>query len=151
MLDLDIYYMNIALTEAHKSYKHNEIPIGAIVVHDNKIIGRGFNQKELLQNATRHAEVIAIEEACKSLGSWRLENCTLYVTLEPCIMCSGAIIQSHLSRVVVSANAEKQKGLFSLVEHFPKPSFNHYPAITRDICSSESQKLIKDFFKLLRK
>lgn len=151
MLDLDIYYMDIALSEAKKSYIHNEIPVGAIVVYNNEIIGRGFNQKELLQNATRHAEIVAIEEACQHLKSWRLEDCTLYVTLEPCIMCSGAIIQSHLSRVVVSASAEKQKGLFSLIEQFPKPSFNHYPAITKGISKIESQQLIKDFFKLLRK
>lgn len=151
MLDLDIYYMNLALEEAKKSYAYNEIPVGAIVVYNNEVVGSGFNQKEHLQNATRHAEIIAIEEACATIGSWRLEDCTLYVTLEPCVMCSGAIIQSHLSRVVVSASADKQKGLFSLIEQFPKPSFNHYPSITRDICTLESQTLIKSFFSSLRK
>lgn len=143
--------MNIAIEEARKSFLYNEIPVGAIIVHNGEIIGRGFNQKEMLQKATCHAEIMAIEEACSHIGSWRLEDCTLYVTLEPCIMCSGAIIQSHLSRVVVSASAEKQKGLFSLFEQFPKPSFNHYPDITKGICSDESKQLIKDFFKSLRK
>lgn len=143
--------MNIALEEARKSEAYNEIPVGAIIVCNGEIVGTGFNQKEYLQSATRHAEIIAIEQACSAIGSWRLENCTLYVTLEPCIMCSGAIIQSHLSRVVVGASADKQKGLFSLLEQFRKPSFNHYPGVTKDICATESQNLIKSFFSSLRK
>lgn len=151
MLDLDIHYMSIALKEAQNSFSYNEIPVGAIVVYENEIIGRGFNQKEHLQNATRHAEIIAIEQACEHLGSWRLDQCTLYVTLEPCIMCSGAIIQSHLNRVVVGANADKQKGLFSLLEQFEKPSFNHYPNITANVFQADCQALIKTFFKSLRK
>lgn len=151
MLDLDTYYMQIALEQAKKSYDHGEIPVGAIVTLKNEIIGVGFNQKELQKNATRHAEIIAIEQACSHLGDWRLEDCTLYVTLEPCVMCTGAIIQSHLSRVVVGASANKQKGLFSLLEHFPKPSFNHYPSITTGICEEDAQIIIKQFFKSLRK
>lgn len=151
MLDLDIYYMTLALAEAKKSIMYNEIPVGAIVVHNNKIIGSGFNQKEHLQISTKHAEIIAIEEACQHLDSWRLDECTLYVTLEPCIMCSGAIIQSHLGRIVVGAKAQKQKGFFSLVDHFQKPAFNHYPDTTSGICELEAQTLLKDFFKSLRR
>lgn len=143
--------MQIALEEAAKSCRCNEIPVGAIVVFNNTVIGRGYNQKEFLQNATRHAEIIAIEQACDYLGSWRLDQCTLYVTLEPCIMCSGAIIQSHLGRVVVGANADKQKGLFSLLSQFEKPAFNHYPLTTSNVCQKEAQLLIKNFFKSLRK
>lgn len=150
MLDLDIHYMTLALAEAKKSFAYKEIPVGSIIVHKNKIIGRGFNQKEHLQIATKHAEIIAIEEACKHLGSWRLDDCILYVTLEPCIMCSGAIIQSHLGRIVVGAKAQKQKGFFSLVEQFQKPAFNHYPLVVSGVCEIESQTLLKDFFKSLR-
>lgn len=151
MLDLDIHYMTLAIAEAKKSALYNEIPVGAIVVHNNEIIGSGFNQKEHLQISTKHAEIIAIEQACQHLGSWRLDECTLYVTLEPCIMCSGAIIQAHLGRIVVGAKAQKQKGLFSLLDHFPKPAFNHYPDTASGVCEVETQTLLKDFFKSLRR
>lgn len=151
MSDLHTKYMHLALLEAEKSLRFNEIPVGAIVVHENKVVGVGYNQKEHKQNATRHAEIIAIEHACETLGSWRLSECTLYVTLEPCVMCSGAIIQSHLANVVIGAQADKQKGLLSLVEQFPKPSFNHYPEIKTGILEEEAKTMIKDFFKLLRK
>lgn len=143
-------YMEAAIKEANKSLAVGEIPVGAVIVLNDKIIARGFNQKELKQNATRHAELIAIEKACKKLGSWRLDECTLYVTLEPCIMCTGVIIQSHLKRVVFSLSAVKQTALDDILTSFPKPHFNHYPEIIRGVREEEVKILIKDFFKSIR-
>ena len=94
------YYMNIAIKEAKKAYKYEEVPVGAVIVKNNKVIAKAFNKKEKTKNVTKHAEIIAISKACKKLKNWRLEDCIIYVTMEPCMMCSGAIEQSRIKKIV---------------------------------------------------
>ena len=109
----DIEFMNIALEEAEKALRENEIPVGAVVVKDGKVISVGHNQRECLNDITSHAEIEALKNAAKVLGSWKLNGCTLYVTLEPCLMCTGAILQSRVSRVVFGAKDERDGALIS--------------------------------------
>ncbi len=139
--------MSIALKLAKRSYKLGEVPVGAVVVYNDQIIGTGYNQKETKQNPIKHAEIIAIEEACKTKKSWRLNDCTLYVTLEPCLMCSGAIIQSRISKVIYSTSSQKF-GFINYVENvFENSKHNHKPVIIQGILEKESQKLLQKFFK----
>ena len=106
-MEEDILFMNEALIEARKAYELDETPIGAVIVHNGQIIGRGCNRRNTDKNSLAHAEIIAINEACKSIGDWRLEECTMYVTLEPCPMCAGAIVQARVPRVVFGATSPK--------------------------------------------
>ncbi len=143
-------YMEIAIELAKKSYENGDVPVGAIVVYKGEIIGIGYNKKELEQNAIKHAEIIAIEEACNKLRSWRLDNCILYVTLEPCLMCSGAIIQSRISKVIYAAKSEKF-GFIDYVENiFKNPKHNHKIEIIQGDLEKESQKLLQTFFESKR-
>lgn len=139
--------MSNALKLAKKSYQFGEVPVGAVVVCNDQIIGTGYNQKETKQNPIKHAEIIAIEQACKVKKSWRLNDCILYVTLEPCLMCSGAIIQSRISKVVYSTSSKKF-GFIDYVENiFENSKHNHKPIIIQGVLEKESQKLLKKFFK----
>lgn len=144
-------YMNLALKEAKKAYKHDDVPVGAVIIKDNKIISKAHNQKEKKKNATRHAEIIAIEKACKKLKTWHLDDCILYVTLEPCLMCAGALIQSRIKKVVYSTTSEKFGYIESIDNVFLKNKNNHLVEIEKGLCAKESQKLLKDFFKQKRK
>jgi len=138
--------MKAALKEAKKAEIYDEVPIGAVVVYQDKIIARAFNKKESTKKATAHAEVLAIEKANKKIGDWRLENCTLYVTVEPCLMCAGAIIQSRIKRVVYGASDSKFGAMESVVKSFESPGWNHYPDITSGVQAEECGEIIRRYF-----
>jgi tRNA(adenine34) deaminase len=145
----DEKYIKIALLEAKKAANIGEVPVGAVIVFEDKIIAKGYNKRETKKNALLHAEIIAIDKACKKLGSWRLENCELYVTLEPCPMCGGAIINSRIKRVVFGAYDNKSGACGSVVNLFDLP-FNHCPEIVGGILEKQASKILSDFFKQLR-
>jgi tRNA(adenine34) deaminase len=146
----DDYYMELALEEAIKAADMGEVPIGAIVVKDNQIIGRGFNQRLTSNHVFAHAEMMAIDQACQTLGDWRLEGCTLYVTVEPCAMCAGTMIQARLSRLVYGTTEPKFGAHQSIVRLFDA-DFNHKVDITSGVLATESSNLLKQFFQQLRK
>lgn len=145
-------YMELALEEANKALKQDEVPIGAIVVDpDGKVIGKGYNRRELDQDATQHAEMIAIREACKNIGLWRLIDCSLFVTLEPCPMCAGAIINSRIKDVYFGAMDPKAGACGSVVDLFSVEKFNHHPHVIRGLFQEKSSQMLKDFFRESRK
>lgn len=146
----DIYFMKKALKQAENALKIGEVPIGCVIVYDKKIIGRGYNRRNFSKTALAHAEIAAIGKACRKLGDWRLEGCTMYVTLEPCQMCSGAIVQSRFDRVVIGAMNPKAGCAGSILNLLDHPGFNHRVEITRDVCAEESTKILQRFFKELR-
>lgn len=148
---MHLKYMKSAIKEAIKAKDIDEVPIGAVIVYQDKIIARGHNLRETKQCSTAHAEIIAIEKACKKLKSWRLEDCTLYVTLEPCPMCSGAIIQSRVKKVVYGAKDPKGGCIESNMKMLEVPGFNHYPETIAGVCEEECSLLLKEFFKNKRK
>ena len=143
-------YMKEALKEAKKAAEELEVPVGAVVVYKNEIIARGRNRREFSKNALFHAEIEAINNACKKLNSWRLIDCTLYVTLEPCPMCTGAIINSRISEVVYGAKDPKAGSCESVINLFSLP-YNHKPKVTSGILKEECSGILSDFFKKLRK
>lgn len=145
-------YMELALEEANKALKQDEVPIGAIVVDPGgKVIGKGCNRRELDQDATQHAEMIAIREACKNIGLWRLIDCSLFVTLEPCPMCAGAIINSRIKDVYFGARDPKAGACGSVVDLFSVEKFNHHPHVIRGLFQEKSSQMLKDFFREIRK
>lgn len=146
----DVEYMNIALQLARQAADEGEVPVGAVIVKGDNIIGRGRNRRESIGNALAHAEIEAINEACQTLGGWQLVDCTLYVTLEPCPMCAGAIINARIPRVVQGACNIKAGSCGSIVDLFSLP-YNHKPALVSGVLEEECQQLLKDFFKKLRK
>lgn len=147
----NVDYMRLAYLQALKAQSIDEVPVGAIVVLDGKVISRGYNIRNKSQNATSHAEHIAIEKACKKLKTWRLEGCELYVTLEPCPMCAGAIIQSRIPRVYFGAYDPKGGCFGSCVNFREIEGFNHYPEVEGGVLEDECAQLLKDFFKSKRK
>lgn len=144
-------YMKIAIEEAKKARLIGEVPIGAIVVLDGKIIAKASNRRETEQNATAHAEIIAIQEACRKLGTWRLENAELYVTLEPCPMCSGAIILSRIQKVVYGAPDPKAGCAGTLMNLLADSRFNHQSEVVSGILAEECGELLSQFFRELRR
>ena len=146
----DEQYMKMAIAQAKMAADMGEIPVGAIIVSDGDIISTGFNKREMLNNSLAHAEVVAINSACRALGAWRLLNSTLYVTLEPCAMCAGAIINSRIERVVFGAFDPKSGSFGSLVD-LSKFPYNHKPVVVSGVCEEECAKLLSDFFQKLRK
>ena len=149
-MDEKIKFMKEALKEAQKSYKKEEIPVGAIIVKDGKIIARGHNLKETKTDPTKHAEIIAIQKACKKLQTWRLTGCTMYVTLEPCSMCAGSLIQSRLDKVVIGTMDEKTGACGSVLNLLADYKFNHIVQIETGIMQEECKKILQQFFKELR-
>ena len=145
------YYMKQALKEAEKAYKKLEVPVGAIIVKNGKIIARAHNQKEEKKDATRHAEILAIQKASKKLQSWRLIDCEMYITLEPCSMCAGAIINSRIKKIYIGANDEKTGAAGSVLNLFNDYKFNHKVEVEKGLLKKECEKILKDFFKELRK
>lgn len=144
------HWMHEALLEAQKAFDQNEVPIGAIVVKENRIIGRGYNQTESLNDPTAHAEIIAISAAANYLHSWRLTNATVYVTLEPCLMCTGALILARIKRLVFGAY-DKKFGACGSLYNIPQDNlFNHNFEVIPNILAEESQTLLKAFFKKQR-
>ncbi len=144
------YFMKEALIEAQKALEFNEVPIGAVIVKDGKIIGRGHNTRELEELATAHAEVNAIKAASLSIGSWRLTGCEIYVTIEPCPMCTGAIYQSRIRKIVYGAADIKAGACGTLFNLFEVDGLNHYCEVQSGILEKESQMIISDFFKSRR-
>ena len=143
-------FMKYALSLAEKSAEEGEVPVGAIVVCDGEIVGEGRNRREVVKNALHHAEIEAIDNACKKLGGWRLWKCDLYVTLEPCPMCAGAIINSRIKNVYFGANDEKNGAVVSAAQLFDM-NFTHKPLYEGGIMGEECAKILSDFFKDLRK
>ncbi|MFJ8248311.1 tRNA adenosine(34) deaminase TadA [Peribacillus asahii] len=150
MVKDDAYYMNIALQEAKKARALQEVPIGAIVVWKDEVIARAYNLRETDQNAVAHAELLAIREACEVLGTWRLEEATLYVTLEPCPMCSGAIINSRIKRVVFGAHDPKAGCAGTFMNLLQDERFNHQSEVTSGVLQEECGGILTAFFKELR-
>lgn len=143
--------MREALQLAEKAYKQNEVPVGALIVLEGRIIAQAFNQKENLQDPTAHAEILAIQKACKHLDSWHLDNTTMYITLEPCPMCAYAIIQARLKRVVFGAYDFKAGAAGSVVNLFQRRLFNHDVELIGGILEEESAALLRKFFQQRRK
>ncbi len=149
-MEKEIIFMKEALKEARKAEKILEVPVGAVIVKDNKIIARAYNQKETKYDTTKHAEIMAIQKASKKLKSWRLTDCEMYVTLEPCPMCVGALIQSRIKKVYIGTMDEKTGAcgsVFNLLEDY---KFNHHVQATYGVCKEECETILKEFFKKLR-
>lgn len=136
------FYMNIALKEAKKAFKKNDVPVGCVITYNNKIISKAHNQKELKNNAVKHAEIIAIEKACKKLKTWHLENCVLYTTMEPCLMCTGAIIQSRINKICYSISNNHYGELENNLKKYNKKII-----IEKNILKEESKSLLQEFFE----
>ena len=143
-------FMKEALKEAEKAYKKLEVPVGAVIVKDGKIIARGHNQKETKTDTTKHAEIIAIQKASKKLKAWRLLDCEMYVTLEPCAMCAGAIINSRIKKVYIGTKDNKTGAVGSVLNLFEDFTFNHKVESEIGLMQEECEKVLKQFFKELR-
>lgn len=144
-------YMEEAIKQAKKAYKIGEVPIGCIIVNNNKIIARAYNKRNLKKNTLAHAEIIAIHKASKVLGDWRLEGCTMYVTVEPCQMCSGAIVQSRMDKVVIGTMNKKAGCAGSIINLLQMDEFNHKVDIETGVLEEKCSGIMKDFFRDLRK
>lgn len=142
--------MKKAMEQARKAEQIGEVPIGAVIVKDGVILARGYNKRELKQDATCHAEITAIQKACKKLGNWRLVGCTLYVTLEPCAMCAGAIINARISRLIFGAFDPNSGACGSAMNVMEKPTLNHQVSVTGGILEEDASLLIKNFFRKRR-
>jgi tRNA(adenine34) deaminase len=147
---LDERWMQEALGEAERALAHGDVPVGAVAIAEGRIIGRGHNRREVDGDPTAHAEMLALQEAARTLGGWRLAGVALYCTLEPCPMCAGAMVQAHLSRLVYGADDPKAGAAGSVVELLRDPRFNHSVAVTRGVMAEESQALLERFFATLR-
>lgn len=143
-------YMEIALKEAQKAYKKGDVPVGAVIVKNGKVIAKAHNKKESKKVSTYHAEILAIEKACKKLKTWRLTECEMYVTLEPCLMCAGAILQSRIGKLYFSTTNQKF-GYVSSIDSILNQKNNHKVEIHEGLCKEKSQKLLVDFFENKRK
>jgi tRNA(adenine34) deaminase len=144
-------FMKEALKQAQKAYEQLEVPVGAVIVKDGKIIARAYNQKEQKQDTTNHAEILAIKKASKKLNSWRLLDCDMYVTLEPCSMCTGALIQSRIRKVYIGTMDEKTGSCGSVLNLLEDYKFNHHVENETGLLEEECRKILKDFFIELRK
>ena len=143
-------YMREAIRLAKKAAALKEVPIGCVIVHDGKIIGRGYNRRTIDKNVLAHAEIIAMRKACRVLGDWRLEECTMYVTLEPCPMCAGAIVQARVPKVVIACMNPKAGCGGSVLNILEMPEFNHQVNVMRGVMEEECSQILQDFFKELR-
>lgn len=146
----DEKYMKEAVKQAKKAYAIGEVPIGCVIVYEDKIIGRGYNRRTIDKNTIAHAEMMAIKKASKKMDDWRLEDCTMYVTLEPCQMCSGAIVQSRMKRVVVGCMNPKAGCAGSILNLLQMEEFNHQVELETGVLEEECSGLMKSFFKELR-
>ncbi len=144
-------FMKQALKEAKKAYEKLEVPVGAVIVKDGKIIAKAHNLKETKTDTTKHAEILAIQKASKKLESWRLLDCEMYITLEPCSMCAGAIINSRIKKVYIGALDEKTGAAGSVLNLFEDYKFNHKVEVEKGVMQKECENILKDFFKMLRK
>ena len=143
--------MREAIKQARKAAKIDEVPIGCVIVYDDKIIARGYNRRNTDKSTLAHAEIIAIRKAAKVIGDWRLEDCTMYITLEPCPMCAGAIVQARIPRVVVGAMNPKAGCAGSVINLLQMDGFNHKAELTSGVLVDECRTMLQDFFKEIRK
>lgn len=148
---MDQQFMQEALKEAQKAYELDESPIGAVIVYQDKIIARGYNRRNTDKNPLAHAEIIAINLAAKVIGDWRLEDCTIYITLEPCPMCSGAIVQARIPRVVFGAKSPKAGFAGSIMNILQMEALNHRCEVISGVCEEQAAQLLKNYFKTMRK
>lgn len=146
---MDEFFMRIAIEIARLSTC--DVPVGAVIVHDERIIAEGYNMKEITKDPTDHAEIIAIKKASQVLGGWRLINCTMYVTLEPCAMCAGALVNARIDRLVIGTMDEKRGFCGSVEDLTSHPKLNHKIKVTKGVLENECRQLLVDFFKDLRK
>lgn len=146
----DEKYMKLAVAQAKKAYVQKETPIGCVIVYQDKVIARGYNKRNGKKNTLAHAEIIAIHKASKVIGDWRLEDCTMYVTLEPCPMCAGAIVQARIPRVVVGSMNPKAGCAGSVMNLLQQPGFNHQVELTTGVLGEECSQLMTGFFRELR-
>ncbi len=150
ILNIQEKYMREALKQAKKAYALGEVPIGCVIVHQGKIIGRGYNRRNTDKNTLAHAEITAIRKASKYIGDWRLEECAIYITLEPCQMCAGAIIQARIPEVVMGCMNPKAGCGGSVLNILEMPGFNHQASVTRGVLEEECSEILKNFFSNLR-
>ncbi len=146
----DIKYMKAAIAQARKAYVLGEVPIGCVIVYNDKIIGRGYNRRNTDKTPLAHAEITAIKRAGKVIGDWRLEDCKLYVTLEPCQMCAGAIVQARIPQVIMAAENPKAGCAGSVMDILNNPDFNHQVDVKKGVLKDECSRMLKDFFVELR-
>lgn len=146
----DEKYMKEAIKQAKKAAVAGDVPIGCVIVHENKIIARGYNKRNAKKTTLAHAELIAIEKASKKIGDWRLEGCTMYITLEPCQMCAGAIVQARIPKVIVGAMNKKAGCAGSVLNMFQIPAFNHQVEFEHGVLGEECSAILSDFFRQLR-
>ena len=149
-LTKDEKYMRQALAQAKKAYELGEVPIGCVIVYEDRIIGRGYNRRNTDRNTLCHAEISAIKKASKKMGDWRLEGCTMYVTLEPCQMCAGACVQARIDRVVIGCMSPKSGCAGSVINLLQMDGFNHRVEITKDVLKDECSRMLTGFFEELR-
>ncbi len=149
-MERDEVFMRRALALAEEAARRGEVPVGAVVVFDNRIVGSGYNRRESTQSPLAHAEIVAIEEACATIGYWRLENCELFVTLEPCIMCCGAIVQARIRRVVFGARDPKGGAAVSLYTLLSDSRLNHRCAVVEGVLAAECGTVLSTFFRRIR-
>ncbi|CRZ35649.1 tRNA(adenine34) deaminase [Herbinix hemicellulosilytica] len=149
-LKTDEKYMREALKQAKRAYRLGEVPIGCVIVYQDKIIGRGYNKRNTKKTTLAHAEITAIDKASKKMGDWRLEDCTIYITLEPCQMCSGAIVQARIKRAVIGAMNPKAGCAGSILNILQMEEFNHQVEITTGVLEEECSAILQKFFKELR-
>ena len=150
-MDQPRYYMGIALEEAQKAFEKGEVPVGAVVVKDGSVIGRGHNLVESAKDPTAHAEILAIRQAAEFLGGWRLAGCDLYVTVEPCAMCAGAVVLARISRLFIGTPDPKAGACFSVNHLVTDPRLNHQVELIAGILEEECKQLMRTFFRQLRK
>jgi tRNA(adenine34) deaminase len=143
---LDEHFMRLAIREAERALEHEDVPVGAVIVRDGEVAGIGHNERELRQDPTAHAELLAIREAARALGSWRLLDCVLYVTLEPCAMCAGAIVLARLPRVIYGASDPKAGAAGSVLDVLGEPRLNHRPEVAAGLLADVSAALLRGFF-----
>jgi tRNA(adenine34) deaminase len=146
----DEYFMRLAIREAQDALDHDDVPIGAVVVHEGEVVGAGHNERELRQDPTAHAELLALREASRALGSWRVLDSVLYVTLEPCAMCAGAIVLARVPRVVYGTTDPKAGAAGSVLDVLAQPRLNHRPAVAGGLLAAECATLLTDFFSSRR-
>ena len=149
-MTVDEKFMKAAITQARKAYTIDEVPIGCVIVQNDKIIARGYNRRNIDKNTLAHAELSAIRKASKKTGDWRLEDCTMYVTLEPCQMCAGAIVQSRMKRVVIGSMNAKAGCAGSVLNLLQMQQFNHQVDITQGVREEECSQMLSQFFRELR-
>lgn len=150
MIDMDLYFMRIALLQAREAASKDEVPVGALIVQDHQILAKAHNLRETLQDPTAHAEILALTQAASALGTWRLSDATIYVTLEPCPMCAGALVQSRIKRLVYSAPDPKGGAVKTLYNLVQDERFNHWVEVTSGVMEEESSHILKEFFTIKR-